>query len=232
MPVHMFVVESVPESVLGGDSIEAMIPIVRTYFQMFQPTGEIEQLLKCRGIEDLRRAMDEFVVWSGTKPADDPKWLWMSLHGRKPHLPEHLGTGGIAVSEDDGRSSSATNEDFDWHKIFSSKDMNSIANVIIVMDVCWGGSPSAPARASSRSGGPSFLFGPTRSAHRLELNTATALLTSVMRNGPCLLLKKLRRSCQLSTNIFHQIPIPERTSTAFGGGKTATRNAFLSQVDV
>jgi hypothetical protein len=206
MPVHMFVIESVPESALGGDSIEAMIPIVRTYFQMFQPTGDIRERLKCRGIEDLLRATEEFVEWAGNRPRDDPKWLWMSLHGRKPHLPEHLGTRGIAVCEDSSGMSPASNEDFDWHKIFGSLNTSSIANVIIVMDVCWGGSPSAPARASGRSGGPSFLFGPMRSAHRLELNTATALLTSVMRNGSLPSVEKAKEIVSVLNSFFPTDP--------------------------
>jgi hypothetical protein len=181
----MFVVESVQDSALGGDSVEAMLPIVRSYFQDFQPTGELQTRLRCRGTADLLGAINEFVTWTGNRPPDDPKWLWISLHGKKPARPQQVGTHGvaIAVSLKTGGAHVATREDFDWHKIFAPLAKTSLSNVVIVMDVCCGGSPSAPARATGISGGPSYLFGPSRSAHRLELNTATALLTSIMRNG-------------------------------------------------
>lgn len=51
------------------------------------------------------------------------------------------------------------------------------------MDVCWGGSPSAPARVSNRANKPVLTFGPIRAAHRIELNTAAAIITAAMIKG-------------------------------------------------
>ena len=208
MPVHMFVVESVRDSALGGDSVNATLPIVRSYFQDFQLTGELETRMRCRGTAELLGAINEFVTWAGNRPYDDPKWLWISLHGRKPARPQQVGTQGVAVavSGKSGAAHVATSEDFDWHQVFAPLTKSSVPNVIIVMDVCWGGSPSAPSRATGLSGGPSFLFGPNRSAHRLELNTATALLASLIRNGKLPTIKEAKQIVSILNKSFPKDP--------------------------
>ena len=181
----MFAIESVFGSALQGDSIENLLPSIRDYFGELNQRGELnDKYLTCRGTADVRRAIEEFMIWANNKPAEDPKWLWISLHGKRPDRPEHVGTKGVAAAgglEGDGRG--GRHDEFDWHEVFGLSEVPFPPNVMMVLDVCWGGSTSAPARASRRGGGPRMLFGPVRAARRLELNTAAELLTASLRQG-------------------------------------------------
>ena len=185
MPVHMFAIESVYESALQGDSIESLLPSIRDYFGELKQRGELnDKHLKCRGTADIRRAIEEFMDWANNKPVEEPKWLWISLHGKRPDRPEYVGTKGLAASGSlDGEARTDGHDEFDWYEAFGVNGVSFPPNVMIVMDVCWGGSPSAAARASRRAGGPRMLFGPVRAAHRVELNTAAGLLTAALQHG-------------------------------------------------
>lgn len=42
MPVHMFVVESVTDSAMGGDSIRDVYPVLRMYFREHDQAGNLD----------------------------------------------------------------------------------------------------------------------------------------------------------------------------------------------
>jgi len=42
MPVNMFVVESVTDSAMGGDSIRDVYPLVRMYFREHDQAGDLD----------------------------------------------------------------------------------------------------------------------------------------------------------------------------------------------
>jgi hypothetical protein len=150
----MFAIESVYDSALRGDSIENLLPSIRDYFGDLKQRGELNDgHLKCRGTADIHRAIQDFMVWANNKPPEEPKWLWISLHGKRPDRPEHVGTKGLAVARrPDGEADTDGHDEFDWYEAFGPSDVCFPLNVMIVMDVCWGGSPSAAARASRRGG--------------------------------------------------------------------------------
>ena len=209
MAVHMFAIESVYGSALQGDSIENLLPSIRDYFGEFNKKGELNNKhLTCRGTADVRRAIEEFMVWANNKPAEEPKWLWISLHGKRPDRPEQVGTKGLAAAGDlegDGRRDGY--DEFDWHEVFGLREVSFPPNVMMVLDVCWGGSPSAASRAARLGGGPQMLFGPIRAAHRLELNTAAGLLTAALRHGTLPTVAQAKRLVTTLNRSFPNDPV-------------------------
>lgn len=180
----MFLVESVVDSAMGGDSIRDVYQLVRTYFREYNQAGEIsDRNMQCRNRTAILDAIDEFVEWASNKAHEEPKWLWISLHGNAPESSHYLGTNGLTAAHD-VHGGTLAREVLDWKDVFKRLYGNCPPNVVMVMDVCWGGSPSAPAALSSQRGrNPALMFGPIRTAHRIELNTAAALITAAMIKG-------------------------------------------------
>jgi hypothetical protein len=175
MPVHIFPVESVPPSLLQGDSIARAYPAVRDYLRGDNHSGFAnDKYLECGDRATVVSAINEFVTWSGQLPQSETKLLWVSLHGARPRESEQdVGIRGV----------SATREPIDWWDTLSSLCGKCPSNVVVLMDVCWGASPAAPAALTKGTGVPSLLFGPVRDAHRLELDTATGLVVSALARG-------------------------------------------------
>jgi hypothetical protein len=122
----MFAIESVYGSALQGDSIENLLPPIRDYFGEFNQNGELnDKHLTYRGTADVRRAIEEFIIWANNKRAKEPKWLWISLHGKCPDRPEHVGTKGLAAAgglEGDGGRDGY--DEFDWHEVFGLSEVS------------------------------------------------------------------------------------------------------------
>jgi hypothetical protein len=184
MPVHIFPIQSVPEGITGWDSIEHTYNLVRTYLLDHGQLGEKnDEHLHCADADEVRATILEFADWVNQRPESDPKLLWLSLHGKPPINKQHVGTRAASASfrKDDDREDSA--EIVDWWRMVDELSGHFPANVVVMMDVCWGGSPSAPAALTRRSGNPRFLFGAVRSAHRLELDAATGLILASLIGG-------------------------------------------------
>jgi hypothetical protein len=60
-----------------------------------------------------------------------------------------------------------------------------------------------------------MLFGPVRSAHRVELNTAAGLLTAVLQRGALPTVAKRNGWLQLSIGYSRRILRTVRSSTAY-----------------
>jgi hypothetical protein len=89
----MFAIESVYDSALRGDSIENLLPSIRDYFGDLKQRGELnDRHLKCRGTADVHRAIQDFMVWANNKPPEEPKWLWISLHGKRRDTNSDVGS--------------------------------------------------------------------------------------------------------------------------------------------
>jgi hypothetical protein len=129
--------------------------------------------MQCGDLAALKNAIEKFVEWAVQLPKDDPKLLWMRLHGEKPKYEVHVGVHGV----------SGKREFFDWCKVFSGICGEFPRNVVVVMDVCWGGSPAVPSRLTRKKGNPTLLFGSIRSAYPFELETAIGLVVGALARG-------------------------------------------------
>jgi hypothetical protein len=181
MPVHIFAIQSVGESLVGGDSIERTYFLLRTYLKDLGQLGDFHDgHLKCHDKSSVVKAIIEFTEWARSRPEDDPKLLWFSLHGKPPENKLHVGIHGLSAEFTQSRE---PGEIVDWHIVLNSLHGKCAPNVVVMMDVCWGGSPAAPAGLTARNGTPKFLFGPIRAGHRIELDTATGLIISTLLDG-------------------------------------------------
>ena len=174
MAVHVFPVESLSENDKHL-SMEQAYSKVQGYLLTRNQLGKTtNQHMHCPNLPAVRTAIDEFVVWSGKHPQEDPKLLWMRLHGSSPakNRPRDVGTRGYSAGAC-----------FNWWQVFSGVTGRFPPNVVVVMDVCWGASPAAPAMMSGRTGNPTLLFGSVRAAYPFELETAVALIVGALARG-------------------------------------------------
>ena len=184
MPVHIFPIQSVPEGITGWDSIEHTYDLVRTYLADHRQLGQKdEKHLHCANVEKVGVAIRAFASWVKQLPEDEPKLLWLSLHGKPPLNKQQVGTRAVSASFRADADQDKSAEIADWWKTIGELSGQFPPNVVVMMDVCWGGSPSAPAALTRRSGNPQLLFGPVRSAHRLELDAATGLILASLIGG-------------------------------------------------
>jgi hypothetical protein len=174
MAVHVFPVES-----LSGNeqhlSMEQAYSKVLKYLATRNQLGETtNKYMQCPNMAAVRAAIDEFVDWSGKHPQDDPKLLWMRLHGCSPakDRPRDVGTRGYSAGTH-----------FNWWQVFSGATGKLPLNSVVVMDVCWGASPAAPAMMSGRTGNPTRLFGSVRAAYPFELEAAVGLIVGALARG-------------------------------------------------
>ena len=131
---------------------------------------------------DLHAASTAFAAWTRQVPQDAPVILWLSVHGADPEPgvadDKRTLVGTSAVSSD--------GEEVDWVE-FLEPAMHAAkpGRVVVLMDVCWGSSPTAPARLTTpATRRPHMVFGPARSALRNELDLAsTNILHSIAKSG-------------------------------------------------
>jgi hypothetical protein len=173
MAVHVFPVQSLPEK--DKDiSLEEAYAKVKAYLREQYQWGETtDEHLHCTNLTALSSAINEFAAWSGQLPLNDPKLLWIRLHGEPPTMEEHVGTRGI----------SGEDQRFDWWRLFSGACGKFPLNVVVIMDVCWGASPTAPSMLTRKTGNPMLLFGSVREAYPFELDTATRLIVGALATG-------------------------------------------------
>lgn len=173
MAVHVFPVESlsVNDERL---SMRKAYSKVRTYLAIRNQLGKTtNRHMHCANLAAVRTAVDKFVEWSGKHPQDDPKLLWMRLHGSRPKDSlKDVGTRGYSAGTH-----------FNWWEVFSGVCGKFPRNVVVVMDVCWGASPAAPAMMSGKTGNPTLLFGSVRESYPFELDTASGLVVGVLARG-------------------------------------------------
>lgn len=173
MAVHVFPVESLSEN--DKDlSLEEPYSKVQEYLGARHQLGETtNEHMHCANLAALSNAVNQFVAWSGQQPPDDPKLLWMRLHGETPRHELHVGTHGI----------SGEDEIVDWWKVFSGACGKFPPNVVVIMDVCWGASPAVPDMLTKNTGNPTLLFGSVREAYPFELDTASGLVVGALVSG-------------------------------------------------
>ena len=172
MAVHVFPVESLSKD-HNHLSMKDAYSRVQEYLAIRNQLGKTtNEYMHCADLAALKNAIPKFVEWAKQLPQDDPKLLWMRLHGGAPRNKAHAGTRGVS-SED---------QFFDWYEVFSAVHGKFPRNVV-VMDVCWGASPSAPARMTGKTGNPTFLFGSVRSACPFEFDSAIGLLVGALARG-------------------------------------------------
>jgi|GEM_PF-2526367 len=161
MPVNIFIVESeLPESetsVKGTWEVEQ---------ELLTKAGQLGQheFVEGQSRKELEEAMSRFAEWSDTIPCDEPILLWLSIHGRAPEDETHVGTSG----------ETAEGQLIEWFKFLEPvKKSNCPARIVVLMDVCWGGSPTAASRLTTPAvSRPHMVFGPRRPAYRNELDSA------------------------------------------------------------
>jgi hypothetical protein len=196
MAVHVFPVESLCENDKAL-SIKKACSMVRACLSLHNQLGETtDAYMHCANPAALSDAVDKFVAWSEKRPQDDPKLLWLSLHSETPKNGRHVGTRGI----------SSEREIVDWWKAFSGVCGRSPRNVVVLMDVCWGASPAAPSRLTKRTGNPSLLFGPVRSATRVELDFATGHVVSALARGTVPAVRDAKRVVDTLNTMFPSDP--------------------------
>ena len=170
-PVHIFVIES--EEPHSSTSVRQIWGKIKTELQHSGSLGKSE-FAEASTKSDLQDAATNFQTWTGLLPMSEPIVLWLSIHGvdPEPGVPDGqrnlVGTSGA----------SAKCEAVDWACFFGPiKLANDPHRVIVLMDVCWGSSPTAPACLATPSATrPAFIFGPARDAYRSELDTASESL--------------------------------------------------------
>lgn len=181
MAVHVFPIESVRQSLLGGDSIEHAYRMARMYLSQHSQSGETtDTYMNCADVAAVEGALSAFPEWASSRTETDPKVLWLSLHGKPPENPAGVGTEGLSASY---RVDLET-EVVQWERVFVKLRGIWPANTVVLSDVCWGASPTAPARMTDQgSANPALFFGPLRKAHRLELDSAAGLVFGLLSRG-------------------------------------------------
>lgn len=52
------------------------------YFREHDQAGDLDDRhMKCKNRSEVVRALTQFVDWAAGKVPEEPKWLWVSLHG-------------------------------------------------------------------------------------------------------------------------------------------------------
>lgn len=169
--INVFVIES--ESPGSTTSVRSIFGSVQNSLMHAGCLGKIAFYDAPRKA-DLDAAANAFRAWTMTLPLDEPIVLWISIHGADPepgvadNIRRLVGTSGV----------SAKGEEVSWLELFDPvKLAKNPKRVVMLMDVCWGSSPTAPSRLSSpRANRPALLFGPARPACRAELDVATKSL--------------------------------------------------------
>ncbi len=183
MSVHVFPIESVRPSVLGGDSIQNAFLMARTYLGHHGQSGAVtDEFLACADRASVDAAIEEFLGWATNLLSEEPKVLWLSLHGKPPETKGAVSTAGVSAAYETSESDEA--EVIDWGLSLAKLRGACPPNVVVLSDVCWGASPTAPGRLTEKAGAsPTFFFGPVRAAHRLELDSAAGLLFGLLARG-------------------------------------------------
>ena len=196
MAVHVFPVESISENEKYL-SIKEAYSKVQAYLTLYNQLGDTtDKHMHCANLAALSAAIGEFVTWSGQHPQDDPKLLWLSLHGESPLNELHVGTRGV----------SSECEIVDWWKAFSGLCGNCPSNVVVLMDVCWGGSPAAAAMLTGKTGNPTLLFGSVRAAYPFELDTASGLVVGALTRGVVPTFREAKRVVHTLNTVFPSDP--------------------------
>jgi len=196
MAVHLFPVESLSENEKHF-SIKEAYCMFRAFLSLHNQLGETtDEHMHCANLAALNDAIDKFVAWSGKHPQDDPKLLWLSLHGEKPMNDLHVGTYGV----------SSQSEIVDWWEAFSRVCGKFPRNVVVLMDVCSGASPAAPPMLTKRTGNPSLFFGPVRAATRLELDIATGHVVCALARGAVPAVREAKRVVDTLNTVFPSDP--------------------------
>lgn len=179
MAVHVFPIESVRQSILGGDSIKNVYRMARVYLRQHSQSGETnDSYMKCEDVTAVERAVSAFLEWASNRPDSDPKVLWLSLHGKPPQKATCVGTERLSASYNVNDPEA---EIVQWAMVFEKLCGNCPPNTILLSDVCWGASPTAPACLTSNGAkNPTMFFGPIRKSHRLELDTAAGLVFGLL----------------------------------------------------
>jgi hypothetical protein len=122
----------------------------------------------CQSLEEVNHELSQFASWTETLPPKDPVILWLSVHGLSPRKSGTVGTSGA----------SALGEKVEWYKSLEPiKQCSNPSRTIILLDVCWGGSPTIASRLTTpKRSRPYMVFGPSRSAFRKELDIASELI--------------------------------------------------------
>lgn len=161
MKIHICVVET--ESAGSPTSVEGAWS---TYEQLLQADGCLGSslLILTRNHDSLEGAFEQFLSWTCSLPADDTVLVWVSIHGLTPENEGLVGTSGW--SDQLG--------EVHWFETLAPAIQGACepGRILVLMDVCWGASPTAPARLSTpATRRPYGLIGPRRAASRNELDS-------------------------------------------------------------
>lgn len=177
MKIHICVFET--EQAGSSTSVEGAWPI---YEQELRNCGCLgsSKLILTRNFQNLDDAFQEFQEWTCTLPSDEPILFWVSIRGLTPKGDDLVGTSGW--SDQFG--------EVHWFKTLTPAIHGACrpSRILVLMDVCWGASPTAPARLSTpASKRPYGLIGPRRSALRNELDSLFEKVVNILctRGLPC-----------------------------------------------
>ena len=174
-PINIFVIES--EEPSSKTSVRGILNKISDNLKKSGSLGKVEFKI-APGNTDLQDSAIAFKDWAKSLPVEDPIILWISIHGADPEYGvaddkrKYVGTAGVT----------AQGEEVSWYDFFAP--IQAAANpsrIIVLMDVCWGSSPTAPARLTTPSKSqPAMLFGPARPANRNELDKATEMIFNLL----------------------------------------------------
>ncbi len=175
MPINVFIIES--ETPNSTTSVHHIWDEIKKLLQQAGSLGKYE-FYDAPSKADLSAAARKFGTWTDSLSDNEPVILWISVHGVDPEPKvsgkdrKYVGTSGA----------SAKCEKVEWENFFAPiKLAKNPKRIIVLMDVCWGASPTAPARLTTPAiHRPALLFGPARSANRTELDCASKYLVELM----------------------------------------------------
>jgi hypothetical protein len=171
MAINVYVIES--EEPKSKTSVRKIYNNICADLRTVGMLGESD-FIDAPNVVELIAAADKFETWTKILPATEPILLWPSIHGGDPEYGTDdvkrklVGTSGVDIN----------GNEVEWYKFFAPiKRATEPGRIVIVLDVCWGTSPTVAAVLTTPADRrPAMIFGPSRNSNRSELDVATKMI--------------------------------------------------------
>jgi len=220
MAVSFFIIESLTQGSTHSIDPETLRFQINAHLRECQCTTTSKSRLAATATE-VGKAFRVFSAWAGRFPQDDHIFLITSFHG-KPPTEGHMGTAGLSAAH-----TSDTPSVVNWYEVMQGVMWHP--NTTVLVDSCWGGSPTFASRASGTTR-PSFVFGPTRPASAIEMGTARHLLVSFLAKHQTLNCRHAKKIVDILNSIY----VPNEKGAPFFGVwmfESRGRNHFVRYPD-